>query len=279
MPVSRRRHFGSTAHEERALAVTSPPLSEVAAYLDAHLRISEIPDYATALNGVQLAHRGPLRLVAAAVDASLRTIDGAIAAKANLLLVHHGMFWNGLQRLNGRFYERVRRLLEHDIAVYAAHLPLDVHETHGNSRLLAEALKLQPAGGFAKYEDVYCGVRGECEIDTALLHERMRTFSRLNGGDTIATPISGGRVTRRWAICSGSGANHDTLLEASELGVDTLIVGEGPHWTAIDAEEMGIVVLYGGHYATETLGVRSLAAHLEQRYGLPWTFVAAPTGL
>ena len=253
--------------------------TELAAHLDAHLRVAEVPDYPPALNGVQLQHQGPVRRIAAAVDVSLRTIDGVIAADANVLLVHHGLFWSGLQRLEGRFYARLKRLMQHDIAVYAAHLPLDVHDTHGNSRLLAGELGLQPIGGFARFESVHCGVRGESEIGTAVLHERLRTFSRAHGGDAIASPFASGRTTRRWAICTGSGANHDTLREASESGIDTLIVGEGPHWTAVDAEDSGLVVLYGGHYATETLGVRSLAAHLEGRFGIPWTFIAAPTGL
>jgi len=109
--------------------MTAHPLGEIATYLDAHLRINETPDFPGALNGVQLAHQGPVRSIAAAVDTSLRTIDGAIEAGANLLLVHHGMFWGGPQRLEGRFYERLRRLFAHDIAVYSAHLPLDAHET------------------------------------------------------------------------------------------------------------------------------------------------------
>lgn len=259
--------------------MSGTPLSELARYLDTHLRIHEVADYPAALNGVQMSHTGPVHRVAAAVDASLRTIDGAIEARANLLLVHHGMFWNGLQRLDGRAYERVRRLVEHDIAVYAAHLPLDAHETHGNSRLLAAELGLQPADGFARHEGVHFGVRGDASIDTSALHDRLRAFVRQHGGDAIATRYDPGRITRRWAICSGSGANRDTLAEASELGIDTLIVGEGPHWTAVEADEMGMVVLYGGHYATETLGVRSVAAHLEHQYGIPWTFIAAPTGL
>ena len=88
-----------------------------------------------------------------------------------------------------------------------------------------------------------------------------------------------GRRTQSWAICSGAGASADTIREAVELGVDTLIVGEGPHWSAVDAEEKGLVIIYAGHYATETLGVRALAEHLTAKFKLPNTFVAAPTGL
>jgi dinuclear metal center YbgI/SA1388 family protein len=255
------------------------PLDELAAYLDGHLRVAETPDYPAALNGVQLMHEGPVRRIAVAVDISLRTIAGAIATGANLLIVHHGMFWNGPQRLSGRYYARVRRLITNDIAVYAAHLPLDVHAVHGNSTLLAAALGLTVSGGFAQFQTVQCGVRGESERPTAAIYEDLRAFARGHGGDVRATSYDAGRVTRRWAICSGSGANPDTLREAVSLGVDTLIVGEGPHWTAVDADDIGIVVMYAGHYATETLGVQSIAAHLEQRFGVPWSFIAAPTGL
>jgi len=94
------------------------------------------------------------------------------------------------------------------------------------------------------------------------------------GGDTQA-----GRRTRRWALCTGAGASSDTMREAIELGADTLIVGEGPHHTAVDAADAGVVVIYAGHYATETLGVRALAQHVSERFGVPWSFVAAPTGL
>jgi putative NIF3 family GTP cyclohydrolase 1 type 2 len=87
------------------------------------------------------------------------------------------------------------------------------------------------------------------------------------------------RRTQHWAICSGAGVNADTIREAVELGVDTLISGEGPHWSAVDAEEKGLTIIYAGHYATETLGVRALAEHLSKQFNVPWTFINWPTGL
>ncbi len=251
----------------------------MAAYLDAYLQIADIPDYSNALNGLQLTHKGPARRIAAAVDTSLPTIDGAIEAGANVLLVHHGMFWSGLQRFDGHLYERLHRLLSHDIAIYSAHLPLDAHAEHGNSRLLAGVLGLQVSGGFAPHRGVHCGVSGETSLPTASLRERLAAFSREHGSAVVSTRFAENRTTARWAICSGSGANAETLAEASARGIDTLIVGEGPHWTAVDAPDRDLVIMYGGHYATETLGVRSLAAHLSARFGLEWSFIASPTGL
>jgi dinuclear metal center YbgI/SA1388 family protein len=243
------------------------------------LKHDETPDYSAALNGVQIGHRGPVTRIAAAVDFSRRTIDGAIAVGANLLLVHHGMFWNGTQPLVGAALERLRVLIERDVAVYASHLPLDRHPELGNNPLLARALGLEPSGEFARYKTIAVGVRGESDVETRVLIDRARAFARAEGGDVVATTVAPGRRTRRWGICTGSGASPETLAEAASLGIDTLIVGEGPHYTAVAAEDAGLAIVYAGHYATETLGVKALAGHVEREFGIPWEFVAAPTGL
>jgi len=255
------------------------PLASIAAHLDALLRVRETPDYAPAVNGVQVEHRGPVRRIAAAVDTSARTIRGAADAGANLLLVHHGLFWGGLQPIAGPHYARVRLLLDHDMALYSAHLPLDAHPTFGNSYLLAREIGLEPAAGFARHETIDCGVRGPGDVATAELVARLDTFARTHGGGAIASAIAPGRRTRHWAICYGAGVNADTIREAVDHGIDTLISGEGPHWSAVDAEEKGLVIIYAGHYATETLGVRALAGHVSAKFAVPWSFVAAPTGL
>lgn len=243
------------------------------------LRCRETPDYALALNGLQVDNRAPIVKVAAAVDCSLRTIEGAVAGGANLLVVHHGLFWGGLQPLTGAHLARVRALLEHDIALYSAHLPLDAHETMGNSYLLARTLNLEPSGGFARYQTIFCGVQGAADVPTAELVASCDRFARLYGGRVVASSYSATRRTRRWGIVSGAGVNADTLREAVELGLDTVITGEGPHWSAVDAEEKGLVILYAGHYATETLGVQALAQWMAGQLEIPWSFVDAPTGL
>jgi dinuclear metal center YbgI/SA1388 family protein len=254
-------------------------LRDIAAQLDTLLRTRDTPDYPSALNGVQVEHHGPVTRIAAAVDCSSRTIRGAIESGANFLLVHHGLFWGGLQPLTGRFYSRIRLLLDHDVALYSAHLPLDAHAQFGNSVLLAREIGLEPSDSFAQFETINCGVRGDSDIPTAELLQRLRVFARAHGGDALASASGENRRTRRWAICSGAGATADTIRQATELGVDTLITGEGPHWSAVDAEECGMVIIYAGHYATEVLGVRALAEHIATRFALPWIWVAAPTGL
>jgi dinuclear metal center YbgI/SA1388 family protein len=263
------------------LATRSPgiPLAEIAAHLDAMLRTAEIPDYPGALNGVQVENRDPVHRVAVAVDASLQTIQGTIDAGANLLIVHHGLFWAGAQPLRGRVYDRFRRLITNDVAVYSSHLPLDLHPTLGNNARLAQALGLDPTEGFARFQSISVGVMGNADIETATLVERAGAIARAEGGTLVAVGVAPGRRTRRWAICSGAGASSDTLREAAAAGVDTLIVGEGAHHTGVEAPELGIAVLYAGHYATETLGVRALGDELQRRFDLPWTFLSAPTGL
>ena len=257
----------------------SAALSEIARHLDAALRTDEISDYSGALNGVQVEHTGPVIRCAVSVDASLRTIDGAIEAGANLLVVHHGLFWGGAQPLRGRMFERIRRLIAHDVAVYSSHLPLDLHPELGNNALLAAELGLEPTSGFAKYQGVAIGVMGDGDLETATLASRCAALSLQEGGHLVTVGDFPERRTRRWAICSGAGASSETLREAVAAGVDTLIVGEGPHHTAVEAAERGMVVIYAGHSATETPGVQALGAELERAFGLPWSFVGAPTGL
>ena len=254
-------------------------LTDLAQYTDTLLESANIPDYPNALNGVQLENRSPIRGIAAAVDFSMRAIRGAVANKANLLVVHHGMFWSGLEPLIGPSYRRIEMLLENDIAVYASHLPLDRHPTLGNNALLAKELGLQPRTLFARFENVFIGVGGKCDMETAELAERARQFAQSHGGDVRTSLISKRRKTKIWVMCTGTGASSNTLKEATTLGADTLIVGEGPHWTAVHAEEHELAIIYAGHYATETLGVRALAQHLGEKYNLPWHFISAPTGL
>jgi dinuclear metal center YbgI/SA1388 family protein len=257
----------------------SAPLDRIASHLDTLLRTAEVPDYPGALNGVQVEHAGPVTRCAVAVDASLRTIDGAIEAGANLLVVHHGLFWSGAQPLRGRIYRRFQRLLANDIAVYSSHLPLDLHPALGNNPLLARALGLEPTGGFARFQSITVGVMGDADVGTEVLATRLDEIVRPHGATVTSVGVHAGRRTRRWAVCTGAGASSDSLREAAAAGVDTLIVGEGPHHTAVEGPELGIAVLYAGHYATETFGVRALGAELERAFGLPWSFIPAPTGL
>lgn len=254
-------------------------LDDVVRALDTELRTIDIPDYSGALNGLQVANRRGVSRVATAVDASRDTIRDAAAMGADLLIVHHGLFWSGVQPIRGVTYDRLRLLFDHDIALYSTHLPLDAHPTLGNNVQLAHALGLTPSDGFAMHKGFPIGVRGESDVATDELVARTRAFVTPYGGQVVTSLQPMGRRTRRWALCTGGGANSDTLREAYALGVDTLIVGEGPHHTAVDAIEHDLCILYAGHYATETLGVQALGAWLHTQFGVPHAFVLRPTGL
>jgi dinuclear metal center YbgI/SA1388 family protein len=276
----------STPSKDRILAAATgngvagahAPLRDIVRALDDELRTAELPDYAGAMNGLQVANRGTVTRVAVAVDASRAAITEAAIWGANLLIVHHGLFWGGAQPLTGVAYEKYRALFGADIAVYATHLPLDGHAELGNNVRLAHALDLAPSGGFARYKTFDVGVTGEGQLPTAELVARVEAMVARYGGTVRTSVEAAGRTTRRWAICTGGGANSETLREARERGIDTLIVGEGPHHTTVEAIEHDLCVVYAGHYATETLGVQALGAWLDQRFGLPWTFLHLPTG-
>mgnify|MGYP003580387068 CR=1 FL=1 len=254
-------------------------LDEVVRFLDQELRTVEIPDYEAALNGLQLANSGNVSRVAAAVDFSTATVAGALKARADLLVVHHAMFWGGSERIIGPVFERLRMAMDGGLAVYSSHLPLDVHPSLGNNALFARELKLEPSGTFGRYKTIEIGVSGAETIPTAALFERVQALSAKYATTAVCTPFEANRPTTRWAIVTGAGASPDTLAEARERAIDTLIVGEGPHHTAVEAMERGLVVMYAGHYATETLGVQALAALAGKQFALPWAFVDVPTGL
>jgi len=256
-----------------------PTLADIARYCDDLLGIPGFPDDPRALNGIQVDTRTEITRLAAAVDARERTITAAAANGAQLLIVHHGLFWGGLQPLRGAQLRRIDSVLRSQMGVYGAHLPLDAHPEIGNGVLLAAELGLQPTGGFGRFLGIEVGVQGETSLETGELVQRAGTFAARYGGTVRTSPIIPGRRTARWAIVTGAGAAPDTIAEAAERGVDTLIVGEGPHHTAISADESGLAIIYAGHYATETLGVQALARRVSETFGTTWEFIHEPTGL
>jgi dinuclear metal center YbgI/SA1388 family protein len=248
-------------------------LAKLTAYLDTYLRVREVPDYPSALNGLQVENGGEVTRIAVAVDAAQATIEAAVAERADLLLVHHGLFWDGNQPLTGRRFRRVKRLLDAGIAVYAAHLPLDVHPEVGNNAVLARALGMEPQGSFGDYQGYPLGVWGELELGREVLAARL---DELLGGRIKLVPGGPEWVRRVGVITGGAGS---MIGAAREAGLDAFVTGEGAHHNFFDAEEGGINLFLAGHYATETWGVRALAEHLETRFGLPWSWIHHPTGL
>lgn len=255
------------------------PLSDCVSFLDGLLATRDVVDYDRALNGLQLANSGTVTRVAAAVDFSRDSVQQAIRLGADLLLVHHGMFWGEPRPILGARYERLRAAITGNLAVYSSHLPLDFHATLGNNSLLARHLELTPDSRFGHFRSIDVGVSGPTDLATDELLARVQAFAAPFGSRVVWSPMLPGRRTHRWAIVTGAGASTDTLAQAVERGVDTLIVGEGPHHSAVEAMDAELVVIYAGHYATETLGVQALAGEMERAFGLPWSFLHLPTGL
>lgn len=251
-------------------------LESLLQYLDAYLHVAEHPDYRGAYNGLQVGGPEEVHRLVAAVDASEASIQAAVQHGADLLLVHHGLFWDGIQPLTGRRLRRIRPLLEHGVAVYSAHLPLDGHAEVGNCALLGRALGLELQGRFAEYEGTPIGWWGSLPdaLDAPALRERV---SEVLGGASVHVIPGGPERIERVGVVTGGGASF--TAEAAGLGLDALVTGEGAHHTHFDAMELGIHVLFGGHYATETFGVRALAEHLADRFDLEWEFIDQPTGL
>jgi dinuclear metal center YbgI/SA1388 family protein len=248
-------------------------LVSVARHCDRLLRTDEFGDWEGAVNGLQVENRGTITRIAAAVDASCATVKLAIHAGADLLLVHHGLFWNPSHPWTGKRYELLRLLLENNLAVYSSHLPLDAHPRLGNNAQLSAALGLKKPRAFFLEKGRFIGRKAETRLPRGKLAERL---GRVLGGAPKLLAC-GPDVCRRIGIVTGGAGSE--LMRAAREGVDTFITGEGPHWTFALAEESGVNVFYGGHYATETFGVKALAAHLSRKFNVPWLFIDHPSGL
>lgn len=248
-------------------------LEQLLHFLDDYLDVDGFPDYPNALNGLQLAGPERVERVVAAVDASEETISEALGAGGDLLLVHHGLFWGGLRPLRGRHYRKLARAVEGGLAIYSAHLPLDAHPEVGNCAVLARELEIPLEGRFGEYEGAEIGWWGTVDADRAAFAQRVEAVV----GGPVRVIGGGDDRVRRVAVLTGGGGSF--VEAAARAGIDTLVTGEGAHHTYHEAMELGVNVLYAGHYATETWGVRALAAELEERFGLPWEFVDLPTGL
>ena len=248
-------------------------LAAITKHCDRILRTREIGDYDGAVNGLQMENSGAVTRIAATVDASLATVKLAVAAKADLLLVHHGLFWSKSHPWTGKKYDLLRLLVENNLAVYSSHLPLDAHPKLGNNAQLAAGLGLKNLKPFFASHGQTIGFKSKTRISRAELSKRL---ARATGAEPKLIP-AGNAICERIGLVTG-GAGGD-LKQAAREGVDTFITGEGPHWTFALAEELGLNVFYAGHYATETFGVKALAAELSKKFRLPWEFLDYPTGL
>jgi len=246
---------------------------ELINYLDAYLQRADFVD--NSQNGLQVQGGEEIHRVGAAVDACQQTIEAAAAAPVDLLLVHHGLFWEKPEKIIGAHYHRVKKLIDAGLNLYCAHLPLDAHPEVGNNAVLARRLGFEPVAGFGNHHGRDIG----CIAETQTALARMEFLRRLQEalGNNVRADFFGTEAIQRLAIVSGGGAF--LLPQAVAAGVDAYLTGEPSHSRYHFCKENHFNVIYGGHYATETFGVIALAQHLEAKFNLPYQFLDFPTGL
>ncbi len=245
---------------------------ELVAYLDRYLRVAAIHD--SSPNGLQVQGADRVRRVAYAVDAAVDTIAAAKRARAGFLIVHHGLWWGRRERIIGTLHRRVKALIETNVSLYCAHLPLDCHGEVGNNVELARLFGLKVTATFGDYKGVDIGV-----VATAprALKRAVLVGSIENAlGVKVDLLAFGPANIKRVAIVSGGGAMFAEA--AARAGCDVLVTGESAHAAVHPAKEAGINLVFAGHYATETVGLKALDRHVQRRFGLPGVFLPAPTG-
>ena len=248
-------------------------LIEIVNYTNDFLRICEIGDWDNALNGLQIENSGGVTKIGAAVDASTRVLKAAAKQNVDLIIVHHGLFWPGLQPVTAALRRQLELAFENNIALYSAHLPLDLHPQVGNNAQLAALLGLKSNLPFFEEKGQLIGLKASVSLPRGELDRKLQ--KALSG--PVKAFMFGPKTTGTIGIITG-GAGSEIYRVARE-GIDTFVTGEAPHWAAVAAEELGMNLLLGGHYATEVFGVKALAAHLSKRFKVPWTFIDCPTGM
>jgi dinuclear metal center YbgI/SA1388 family protein len=248
-------------------------LFEIVNYTNDFLRIREIGDWDNALNGLQIENSGGVTKIGAAVDVSTRVLKAAAKRNVDFVIVHHGLFWPGLQPVTAALRRQLEVAFENNIALYSAHLPLDLHPQVGNNAQLAAVLGLKSNQRFFEEKGQLIGLKTR----SSLPHEELdRKLQKVLGGPVKAFMFGPKKTGVIGIITGGAGSE---IYRVAQDGIDTFITGEAPHWAAVAAEELGMNLLLGGHYATEVFGVKALAAHLSKRFSVPWTFIDCPTGM
>ncbi len=247
---------------------------DLVSYLDAYLQIASFAPIDYSLNGLVVGtpEEKEVRTIAVAVDASLSTFERAAEEQCDFLIVHHGLFWGTPIAITGAHYRRVKALMDSRMSLYAAHLPLDAHPEVGNNIRMARALALEDIAPFSPYKGVPIGFSGRLvqERDAQWICDRL-------GFEEPTVLLLGKSSFSTVGIVSGGASDDPSQAIAS--GLDLFITGEVKHQAFHEAAEAHTSIIGGGHYNTETFGVRALGEHLGERFGLSVRFIANPTGL
>lgn len=249
-------------------------LQETAAFLDKYLAVKRIPD--DSRNGLQVRGRPRITTVAFAVDACMDVFLKAKNIGADMIVVHHGLFWKGGNRKNPVLRKRLDFLKRNKMSLYAAHLPLDMHKESGNSAVIARILGLRGLRPFGEYEGVICGLSGT--LPKRMARDAFRKVVEEKIGRIQAKHFFGQKSVRKVGVVSGGGSF--AVEEMKKAGIDMLVSGEPEHKAYHNTLEAGVNVLYAGHYSTERFGVMALSGMLKKEFPeLKTKFIDSPTGL
>lgn len=242
-------------------------------FLDKELALAEFPKDES-INGLQVEGRDTIKKIGIAVDACDYVFKQAAENRIDLLFVHHGLVWGGLKALTGTLRNRLKILLDAGISLYACHLPLDWHPVYGNNIQILKLLGLRKSGEFGEYHGRRIGYWGTAKKEISLERFSAIVNSAL---DTKSTTIDFGRKVKNVGVVSGAG--WSALYDAEKLTIDTFLTGEPSHSAYTLAEEMKVNLVFSGHYATETPGVRAVGQMLLKKFGIETVFIEHPTGL
>jgi len=251
-------------------------LEELDAYFRSILPIEDMAGSDSSLNGIQVGRPGlVVDKVAFSVDACLETFRRATQVGAQMLFVHHGIYWGRVEAVSGTNYERMRTLITANLSLYAVHLPLDMHGEFGNNAQMAHLLDLRDREPFGLYRGTPIGWKGNLPEDMTLDEVTRKLFHE--PASTLGALPFGPRRIRTVGIISG-GAPHE-VDQAIGQGLDLYVTGESSHTIYHRCLEAGINVIFGGHYQTEVWGVQAIAKKLATDTGIETCFIDVPSGL
>jgi len=250
-------------------------LKRITDYIGSYLEIDAFHD--DSINGLQVENSKSIEKIGVAVDACHEAICKAREAECDLLIVHHGLFWGRRQLIIDHQFQRIRALIMANMALYAAHIPLDAHPEIGHNRMIAQLLDLDDIEPFALYYGRHIGVKGRLKLPGS----RTETAARIEKaiGACQGFLEFGKETIRSVAIVAGSATDPELFRELKRHDIDLFITGEPKHGAYYLAQELGLNIFYGGHYQTETFGIKALGDHLHKRFSIPVIFIDAPCAL
>ena len=243
-------------------------IESIVEYCEQRLQSSEIVDFPGARNGLQLGNRGSVSKIGAAVDAGLLPFQQAVERGIDFLIVHHGMYWNPPFPIVGAAYKKLSLAIENNLAVYGAHLPLDMHPEIGNNAILLKKLELELVDWVFPFEGRPVAALTKVDVSRDALQQRIAKIFPKN----MIPILYGSEVPKRAVILTGSGSS--VIPQLASVGADTFITGELKQDNFNLAQELNLNIFACGHYASEVFGVRALAEEIGNCFNLPWEFVA-----